>query len=193
MRLHIMGAGVIVAVAMITLGVQRFTSDVFAPASLPEEDATLVVIAGWSMLLGTLTTRRQAGIAAILELLAGGLTVLAAGPGHVYLFGYGGAAMLVAVLTMIAALPSRALAPRSVVPSPGTDAADPRPVRVRDRVRAVRERKTTRAAGRSQDLRRNRARIHRAVYERADDAEARIREPGNGLGDVSGFTSAASE
>ncbi|HYH12103.1 MAG TPA: hypothetical protein VD789_07085, partial [Thermomicrobiales bacterium] len=90
MRLLLTGLGLVVSFACIAMGVANLMIDRPAGVALSEENISLVIIAGSFALLGALSTRRQTGIAAILEIFAGSLAVIAAEPGHPYVYAYAG-------------------------------------------------------------------------------------------------------
>jgi hypothetical protein len=183
MRLYLISAGLIVAIAMIALGLQPFMSDAAAPTALSKEDAALLLIAGCSMLLGALITHRRAGIAAILELLAGAMMVVAAGQGQAYLLVYAAAALVLGAGCMIVAIPGRIRA-SGAVPLPastesGDDVVAPDPERIWTRVRTCRNRQAARIARRHERLRRNHA--HGRRHDRPRDGNSTSHKQPGGI------------
>lgn len=112
------GIALIVAAAMLAVGVDRVTANRFAAVPLREDHATLVLIAAWSMLLGIILARRQPVMGAVLQALSAGLAALAASADHWYLYAFAAAALATALLTALLPRYFPASAPAGPMPAP---------------------------------------------------------------------------
>lgn len=144
MRLLLTGLGLIISIASIAMGAASLMVDGLADDALSEENVALIIIAGGFTLLGALWTRRQTGVAALLEIFAGSLAVFAAEPGHAYVYAYAGATILLGLATLLVGMATSRAATVGVAAETGGDIHDdagrPSPRRLRQRARLYRER-----------------------------------------------------
>lgn len=166
MRLLLTGLGLVISLASIAMGLASLLIIRPAGVALSEENIALIIIAGSFAFLGSLSTRKQAGVAAILEIFAGSLGVVAAEPGHGYVYVYAGAMVLLGVATMLfATSPQRR---QSAVPAPPAvlgirQPVQPSPRHLRARARRHRTRSGSARRGVPGIRRQVRARLRRAV------------------------------